>query len=262
MRRRKPRTRWRTTRRPREGEAWPRRAAPGLPLEAGRGRSAAPVLMPTTKIAPSPPSARRRRGGAQGTCAWSGHRCPLARARFRRRPAHSGRGAWGYAPTSCDRLRPCVPSSTLAASSAHHEERATDTPHGLAMELPRHASSRWPHAAAKAFPPVVGVLALSASGRKPVKPIRGDAESATAPFGAVRPLRPCLVVNPGGCMAVPRASWPQPSGANNFPSATRIPRAANSLRLPVLHCVSAASGATRPTPADRITTRTRWARPC
>jgi len=210
---------------------------------------------------------RRLRPGSDGAARKCLARGPAIGARWR------GRGFDGAPPTvggargATPRLAAtgCASACRLRrwrSSSARHEGRATDTPHGLAMELPRHASSRWPHAAARALPPAVGVLALSALGRKPVKPIRGDAESATAPFGAVRPLRPCLVVNPGGCMAVPRASWPQPSGANNFPSATRIPRAANSLRLPVLHCVSAASGATRPTPADRITTRTRWARPC
>ncbi len=249
MHRRKPPTRWRTTRRPREGEAWPRRIASGLLLKAGRGRFAGPVFMPTTRIASAlrvvRPSVPRWRGrGFDGAP-----------------PQWAGRV--GLRP---DLLRQVAPVRAVFDAGGHRPRITKDgpptPPHGLAMELPSHASSRWPHAAAGAFPPVVGVLALSASGRKPVKPIRGDAESATAPFGAVRPLRPCFVVNPGGGMAVPRASWPQPSGANNFPSATRIPRAANSLRLPVLHCVSAASGATRPTPADRITTRTRWARPC
>src|SRR2546427_4410697 len=40
----------------------------------------------------------------------------------------------------------------------------------------------------------------------------------------------------------------------------RIPRGTNSFRLPALHCVATASGAARPSPAGRITTRTRWAR--
>ncbi len=48
-------------------------------------------------------------------------------------------------------------------------------------------------------------LALPASGRKPVKPSRGDAESAMSPFGGGRPVRPCLVVNPGGGAAAPWA---------------------------------------------------------
>ncbi len=74
------------------------------------------------------------------------------------------------------------------------------------------------------------------------------------------PRRPCVVVNPGGGAAAPRVSWLQPSGENNFPCAARIPRGTNSFRLPALHCVSTASGAASPSPAGRITTRTRWAR--
>ena len=45
------------------------------------------------------------------------------------------------------------------------------------------------------------------------------------------PRRPCVVVNPSGGAAAPRASWLQPSGENNFPAAARLPRAANSFRL-------------------------------
>lgn len=41
-----------------------------------------------------------------------------------------------------------------------------------------------------AFSLVVGVLSLPASGRKPVKPSRGDAESAISPFESGRPVRP------------------------------------------------------------------------
>lgn len=102
---------------------------------------------------------------------------------------------------------------------------------------------------------VAGVV-LAVSGRRPVKPSRGDAESAMSPFGSGRPVRPCVVVNPGGGWA----SWPQPSSENNFPCAARIPRGTNSFRLPALHYVAAASGAASPSPAGRITTRTRWAR--
>lgn len=88
-----------------------------------------------------------------------------------------------------------------------HEGRFTDTPPGLAMEHPRHASSTWPQSTAR------GVLAcrwggaaLPASGRKPVKPSRGDTESAISPFGSGRPVRPWLVVNPGEGTAAPWAS--------------------------------------------------------
>src|SRR3546814_8125771 len=56
----------------------------------------------------------------------------------------------------------------------------------------------------------------------------------------------------------PGASWLQPSSENNCPAAARLPRAANSFRFQVLHCVSTASDAARPSPAGRFTTRTQW----
>ena len=79
--------------------------------------------------------------------------------------------------------------------------------------------------------------------------------------GTFAPLRPWLVMNPGGGTAAPRASGLQPSGANNFPSAARIPRqqilcVSRSFTLLRPRC-----GAASPSSAFRITTRTRWARP-
>lgn len=144
------------------------------------------------------------------------------------------------------------------SSPVRHEGRLTDAPPGLAMELPHHASNTRPPAAAGALSPCRRVLSLPVSERKPVKPSRGDAESAMSPFGSGRPVRPCVVVNPGGGTAAPWASWPQPSSENNFPCAARIPRGTNSFRFQVLHCVSTASGAARPSPAGRFTTRTQW----
>ena len=67
------------------------------------------------------------------------------------------------------------------------EGRFTDNPHGIAMELPRHASRAAPQGAAGVFSPVVGWLTWPASVGKPEKPSGGDAESAPSPFGAVRP---------------------------------------------------------------------------
>ncbi len=52
-------------------------------------------------------------------------------------------------------------------------------------------------------------------------------------------MRPWLVVTPGGGTAAPQASWPQPSSANNFPSATQIPR-------PQILCASRSSTLLRP----------------
>ena len=70
---------------------------------------------------------------------------------------------------------------------SRHEERFTDIPPGIAMELPRHASRPAPQGAAGAFSPVVGVLTWPASGSESVQPSCRDAELALSPFGAARP---------------------------------------------------------------------------
>src|SRR5690606_4500229 len=72
----------------------------------------------------------------------------------------------------------------------------------------------------------------------------GEASCCRSEFAALlsgkfAPLRPWLVVNPDGGTAVPRASWQQPFGANNFPSAVRIPH-------PQILCASRSSTLLRP----------------
>ncbi len=113
-----------------------------------------------------------------------------------------------------------------------------------------------------AFSLVVGVLALPASGRRPVKPSRGDAESAISPFGSGRPVRPWLVVNPGEGAAAPWASWPQPCSENNFPCAARIPRGTNSFRFQALHGVATAARCGQPIPRRPDHNKDALARPC
>lgn len=155
-----------------------------------------------------------------------------------------------------------MPSSTLAGGCpGHHAGLFTDMPHGLAMTNPCHASSRPPLDARGLHARRCGVDLASIRVRAGEAFMR-SAEPAIAPFGSVRPVASlvrCESWRGHGCAS---GLWLQPSGENNFPCATRIPRAANSFRLPVLHCVAAARGAASPSPADRITTRTRWARPC
>jgi len=105
------------------------------------------------------------------------------------------------------------------SSPQRHAGRFTDTPLSLAMELPHHASSLPPQDAAGSFAPFVEVIGLVR--------ITGQAGAALLLYYRVgpvslrssRPMRPWLVVNPGGGTAAPWASWPQPSGANNFPCA-------------------------------------------
>lgn len=144
---------------------------------------------------------------------------------------------------------------------SRHEGRFTDTPPSLAMEIPHHSSKPAPVSEAETLSSVVGRLTRSASGSASLKPPRAEAELSMSPFGGrFDPRRPCLVVNPRGGTAAPRASWLQSEGANNFPAAARVPRGTNSLSVPVLHCVATASGTARPSPTSRITTRTRWAR--
>lgn len=148
------------------------------------------------------------------------------------------------------------------SSPGRHEGRFTDTPPSPAMELPRHASCKRPPATSGALSPCRWVLSWLVSGRRPVKPSRGDAESAMSPFGSGRPVRPCVVVNPGGGTAAPWASWPQPCSENNFPCAARIPRGTNSFRFQVLHGVATAARCGQPIPRRPDHNKDALARPC
>ena len=171
------------------------------------------------------------------------------------------RGVTGYAATCCGRLCECVPSSTLAVGPSRHEGWFTDNPSGIAMEFPYHASRLAPQRAVGAFSAVVEWLTWPASASATVQPSCGDAEPATSPFGAVRPkasLSRCESWRGRGCASGFIAATVR---RKQFPllchCVRRIPRGTNSFRLPVLHCVATASGAARPSPAGRITTRTR-----
>ena len=95
---------------------------------------------------------------------------------------------------------------------------------------------------------VVTMSALPASASAPAQPSCVEAEPAKISFRGGRPMRPSAVVHPGGGAAAPRASWPQPSGENNFPCAARIPRQTNSFPLPVLLYVAAAARCGPPVP--------------
>lgn len=168
-------------------------------------------------------------------------------------------GTQGHAALCCARLCQSVPSPTLAVRRLSVTKDGSRTTHPAPlMELPRPASSMSPQVAGK------GVLACRwSAGLARVRAQAGAAAVRRCRVGHVsirdrRPVRPWLVVNPGGGAAAPWASWPQPSSENNFPAAARLPRGANSFRFQVLHCVATASGAARPSPAGRITTRTHW----
>lgn len=129
------------------------------------------------------------------------------------------------------------------SSWQHHGRRLTDIPLSLAMELPHHASSMLPQDAAGPFAPSAGVVGLIR--------IKGRAGEAVWPgyrgrhfsLRSSRPMRPWLVVNPGGGTAEPWASWPQPSGANNFPCAVT---AFGAFLAGQILCASRSSTAFRP----------------
>ena len=67
----------------------------------------------SSKIATSPPSTRRRRGGRASALHAVRRSAPAARAGFDGAPPQWV-GLWGYAPACCGRLCQSVPSSTLA----------------------------------------------------------------------------------------------------------------------------------------------------
>lgn len=257
-----PPTKWRPTHSPREGAAWPRRGAPGLQPKPGAVGLPRPVSTSTARS-----RGRRLRSGGDGA--------PASVLRAVRRsvsagagmvsmaPRRNGRGLWGYAPACCGRLCQGVPSSTLAVR-ASTSRRAVHRHAARPCLWNFHATPQAHHRNLRqgAFSLVVGVLALPASGRKPVKPSRGDAESATSPFGSGRPVRPWLVVNPGEGTAAPWASWPQPFSENNFPAAARLPRGTNSFRFQVLHGVATAARCGQPIPRRPDHNKDALARPC
>ncbi|MBB4124997.1 hypothetical protein GGR77_000268 [Xanthomonas translucens] len=226
---------------------------------------AAPGFNAQSQNAPSPPSDRRRRGGAQVALCAINPRSPSVRPRtapttFRTRPAAMGR-ACGATPrlaaTGCTNA--CRPRrwQFVACTSLRAAHRHTDRPCNEAS-TPRLTQEAAFYVRALSTSGALShcrwALSLPVSGYRPVKPLCGDAESAMSPFGSGRPVRPCVVVNPGGGWA----SWPQPSSENNSPCAARIPRGTNSFRFQVLHVLRPLRGAASPSPAGRITTRTHW----
>lgn len=109
---------------------------------------------------------------------------------------------------------------------------------------------------------LVAGVGLAASGHKPVKPSRGDVESAMSPFGSGRPVRPWSVVNPGEGTAAPWASWPQPSSANNLSREEAAQRRGNCLRFQVLHGVATAARCSPPIPRRPDHNKDALARSC
>jgi hypothetical protein len=233
--------------------------------EPGAARLPRPVSTSTAKTAPSPPSARRRRGKRATAMRAVRQSAPAGAGKVSIAPRHHGQGL-GLRPGL---LRQVVQKRAVfdAGDSppVRHEGRFTDTlARPCFMELPRHASRTGPQVAAGAFSlsPLSLRSALPASEYKPMKPSCGDAESALSPFGSGRPVRPWSVVNPDGGTAAPWASWPQPSSENNFPAAARLPRGTNCVRFQVLHGVAPAARCGQPIPRRPDHNKDALARPC
>lgn len=234
-------------------EAWPRRSAPGLSLQTGRGRSAAPGLNVHGK---KPPGRRLRAGSDQAAhkcfARDTARQCPPERASFFRAPPRGARRMQQRQELRPGLLRQVARKRAVfdagGSVQPRHEGRFTDAARPCLMELPRHASRTLPQAAAG------GVLACRwGVGLARIRTQAGEAVTrgyrvGQSPFGKFVPWRPWLVVNPGRGMAAPWASWRQPCGENNFPCAARIPRGTNSFRLQVLHCVAAAARCRQPVP--------------
>mgnify|MGYP006957810397 CR=1 FL=1 len=80
-------------------------------------------------------------------------------------------------------VRMCAALDAGGSCPSRHEGWFTDTPPGIAMQLPRHGSRPAPQGVAGAFLVVVGRLTWTASGHEPEKPSCGNAEPTMSPFG-------------------------------------------------------------------------------
>src|SRR5690242_3145327 len=135
------------------------------------------------------------------------------------------------------------------------------SPAGLACGVSTTASCTPLQAPVGAFSPVALARALPASEYGAMKPLSRKPNRPIT-FRDRRPPRPCLVVNPGEGAAMPWASWSQPSSENNFPAAARLLAQQILFASRCFTVLRPLRGAARPSLAGRLTTRTRWARPC
>ena len=229
----------------------------------GRGKSAAPGF----NVHGKSPRRRLRPGGdgagAQQPCARYGQSVPAGAGKVLMAPRHNRRSLWGYAPACCGRLCKSVSSSTLAVRRLYVTKIGSPTRHpALPYGASTPRSSTSPQAAARS------VLARRwGVGLAHVRARAGEAVTRGCRVSHIsirdrRPVRPWLVVNPSGGAAAPWASWPQPSSANNFPAAVRLPRAANSLCFQVLHAVATAARCGQPIPRRPAHNKDALARPC
>jgi hypothetical protein len=181
-------------------------------------------------------------------------------------PRRNSGACGGYAPTCCGRLCQSAPPPTLAVRCLYvtkdeSRTRRPASPYGASTPC-LEAHRRELRKGAFSLSPLSLGLGLAR-----IRMRAGVAVMRRCRVGRVsirdrRPVRPLLVVNPGGGAAAPWASWPQPSSANNFPAAARLPRGTNSLRFQVLHAVATAARCDQPIPRRPDHNKDALARPC
>ena len=131
-RRKKPPTRWKPTRWPRDGAAWPRRGLRrGFP-RTGRGRSAAPGFHVHNKTATALRAIRQSVRADAGKVSIA--------------PRRKGEACGGYAPACCRRLCESVPSSTLTVRRLYVTKDGSPTrrpasPYGTSTPRLKHVAA-------------------------------------------------------------------------------------------------------------------------
>ncbi len=168
----------------------------------------------------------------------------LAPDRPGQRPASDGQSAadtpWLAAAGCANACRPRRWRFVATLSREMVHGHAALPRHGTSTPHPKHATTGCGRVVSARR---LGGWTLPASGGKPMKPPAVGCRGRPVPLRGDRPMRPWLVVNPGGGTAAPRASWPQPSGANNFPCAIT---AFGAFLAGQIFCASRSSTAFRP----------------
>jgi len=136
------------------------------------------------KIAPLPPNRRRQRGVRARALRTARRSAPAGAGKASMAPRPRGAGLVGLRPGL---LQQVVPKRAVLDADdsppGRHEGRFTDTPLDSLWSFPTARPAGRRKRRQGAFSPVVGALALPASGCTPVQPFCGDAESAMSPFG-------------------------------------------------------------------------------
>lgn len=169
-----------------------------------------------------------------------------------------------HAATRCAGLRKCAPSLTLVGvlfvvwrRMVHRQEdRSSGSVHVVSRSY--------------SLPDAAGISARRCGRTSPCRHVRALAEIADvqgmprrSSHMSERSSHASLTCRESWLgIAALRAARLQPSGPNNFPGATHLPRATNSVGLPVLHCVAAAARCSPSDPCRTDHRQGRSGRPC